>query len=341
MNSEWSKMLKSEMQNFGGETIYRHILAKLSGNNKEKWEDYWLSKQAACKKLTLEQMKKIAGDTFKRIKGTELHWENPQTFDEKIHWLMLYDATPLKTRLVDKYLARDYVSKRIGEKYLIKQLGVWDSFDEIDFTKLPNQFVLKLNSGSGMNVIVKDKKCFNYAEAKRKFERWMQLNFAYIYFEMQYRDVPLKIIAEEYIEQLDGQLYDYKIHCFNGKPYCCQVIGDRNFRKHMAKETFFDTDWNPLTGSLGDYALYSIPPKRPQNVNEMFQAAKIYQKAFAMQELICTLWITKYILANLHLHLPEGCIQMYIPGNWIWNGDKKSICLNHIHWRYQSRNEKT
>ncbi len=166
--------------------------------------------------------------------------DNPGSYNEKIQWIKLHDVTPLMTKLADKYLVREWVADKIGEQYLVPLLGVWDCFDDINFDELPDRFVLKCNHGSGMNLVVKDKKSFDWAEAKNKFDRWMAINFAFQNgFELQYKDIPRKIIAEEYIEQMDEDLLDFKIHCFKGEPKIVQVIGSRELAHHTAKEAFF------------------------------------------------------------------------------------------------------
>ena len=98
---------------------------------------------------------------FRAKMGYKLNLKNPQTFNEKLQWLILYDRNPAYTQMVDKYAVREYIKNTIGEEYLIPLLGVWDSFDEIDFDELPNQFVLKTNHDSGTVVICKDKKTFD------------------------------------------------------------------------------------------------------------------------------------------------------------------------------------
>ena len=114
---------------------------------------------------------------YESTTGTSLDLENPQTFNEKIQWLKLYNSTPLKTRLTDKYLVREWIAEEIGEEYLIPLLGVWDSFNEIDFDALPNQFVLKANHGSGWNVIVKDEtKLCIYGRSGTALQRYHSQN---------------------------------------------------------------------------------------------------------------------------------------------------------------------
>lgn len=100
--------------------------------------------------------------------GEKLHLEAPVTYNEKIQWIKLYDKNPLNAMLSDKYKVCDWVADKIGEEYLIPLYGVWDNFDDIDFSKLPRQFVLKLNTGSGANVIVKDKAELDINSAREK-----------------------------------------------------------------------------------------------------------------------------------------------------------------------------
>lgn len=254
-----------ELVNYGPSVLFKHIKAIITKNN----EEFVLEKQKRASQFSASKIEKILKHNFYRCKGVKLNLSNPQTFDEKINWLMLHDATPLKTRLVDKYLVRNYIKEKIGEKYLVPLLGVWDCFDDIDFESLPQQFVLKLNNGSGMNMVVKNKDKLDVADAKKKFDYWMKTNFAYMGFEMQYRDVPQKIIAEQYIEQMDGNLFDYKMHCFNGKMEICQLIGNRNMVNHTAQQAFFDADWNRLNESEGTYPDYEKTPPKPDNWDEM------------------------------------------------------------------------
>lgn len=254
-----------ELVTYGPFVVFKHIKSVITKNNAE----YILEKQKKASRFSTHKIEKILKHNFYQCKGVKPNFRNPQSFDEKINWLMLYDATPLKTRLVDKYLVRKYIEEKIGENYLVPLLGVWDRFDDIDFESLPHRFVLKLNNGSGMNIVVKNKDNLNITEAKNKFEFWMKTNFAYMGFEMQYRDVPQKIIAEQYIEQIDGNLFDYKMHCFNGKMKICQLIGDRNMIDHTAKQAFFDADWNRLNESEGTYPDYNSTPSKPDNWEEM------------------------------------------------------------------------
>jgi len=212
--------------------------------------------------------------------GKNLNLEHPRTYNEKIQWLKLYDTTPLKTRLSDKYLVRQWVADKIGEKHLIPLLGVWDSFDEINFDTLPNRFVLKANHGCGWLVIVKNKLKFNVMDVKRKFNTWMNTNFAYcVGLELQYRDIEPKIIAEQYLEDESGGLADYKFYCFEGKPYCIEYFINR-FEKGGYKAIMYDMDWKPTGWTVDAHHESGSIKKRPENLNEMIDIATILCNGF-------------------------------------------------------------
>lgn len=213
---------------------------KNSLNAKEKMYEYKL-----CKYMHPEMYPQYLKDWYKRVTGETLHLDNPQTFNEKIQWMKLYDSTPLKTRLADKYLVRDWVKEKIGEKYLIPLLGVWDNFDEIDFDSLPDKFVLKCNHGCGYNIIVTDKSKLDIEKARNKINAWMNEDYAFRNgLELHYSAIPRKIIAEQYLEELNNSLYDYRFFCARGK--CIQIWLDMYSGTPNHKRKIYDRDWNEL-----------------------------------------------------------------------------------------------
>lgn len=156
----------------------------------------------------------------KRV-GLNLNLDNPVTIQDKINWMKLYDSTPLKTRCADKILVHEYCKEKIGEDLCIPILHIYDKVEDIKWDELPNQFVIKCNHGSGMNIIVKDKSKLNIPEAEAKLRRFMKDDFAFhVGYEMHYHDIPHKIFVEEYKEDENqkNSLYDYKFWCFNGEP---------------------------------------------------------------------------------------------------------------------------
>lgn len=131
------------------------------------------------------QKKRVEKEFLHRI-GRKLDWNNLNSYSEKMQYEKLYDLYPLKTQCSDKILVRTFVEQKIGSKYLIPIYGVWDKFDDIDFSKLPDSFVLKTNHGSGSVVVVKNKKKMDIHDLKNKFDRWMKTKFQYTHFEMHY-----------------------------------------------------------------------------------------------------------------------------------------------------------
>ena len=229
------------------------------------------------KGLHPEQYEDNLKEWYKSQLGENLNLDNPKTFNEKIQWLKLNDSTPLKTQLADKYLVREWVKNKIGEKYLIPLLGVWDDFDDINFNSLPRQFVLKANHGCAYNIIVKDKTTFNKDDARNKFKLWLRENFAFKFgLEMHYKNIQPKIIAEEYLENIDGEVYDYKIFCFNGKAKYIQIILGRSANYQMV---FFDTEWK-RQDFITNNTLYNGDIPKPKNLSEMLEKAEVLAKNF-------------------------------------------------------------
>lgn len=209
--------------------------------------------------------------------GEKLVLDRPVTFNQKLQWLKIYDTNPLKTVLADKYLVRDWVKGKIGEAYLIPLLGVWDQAAAIDFDALPDRFALKCNHGSGWNIIVHDKARLDREQTKKQLDTWMKKNFAYeAGFELQYRDIVPKIIAEEYIENRGGEIYDYKCYCFHGKVFYIQFISDR--RSGM-KLGYFDRDWN-LQPFVNNHPQIDFDVPKPDNLDELISLAQTLAEGF-------------------------------------------------------------
>lgn len=215
---------------------------------------------------------------YKLQMGKDLNLENPQTFNEKLQWLKLYDRKPEYTQMVDKYEAKKYVANKIGEEYIIKTLGVWDKFDDIDFSVLPNQFVLKTTHDSGGVIICKDKSTFDINKAKEKLEKSLKRKYYYVWREWPYKNVKPRIIAEEYMVDESGyELKDYKFFCFDGKVKALFVAKDRTKVDEETKFDFFDENFNHLPFTNGHPN--SAPPYiKPQNFEKMKELAGILSK---------------------------------------------------------------
>lgn len=204
--------------------------------------------------------------------------EHPVTFNDKIQWMKLHDNTPIKSICADKYRVREYIEQcGLGDKlHLIPLLGAWDNVDAIDFDSLPDRFVLKQNASSGMNYIVRDKNKLDLEKIKKMLKVWLNTTYGYMGIEQQYFSCPRLIIAEKYMEEMDGNLHDYKIHCFHGEPRVFEMIGDRNLEDHTAYAAYYDADWNHLDirTKFGKYTDYPQGLERPENLDDILEIAR-------------------------------------------------------------------
>ncbi len=211
--------------------------------------------------------------------GKKLNLKNPKTFNEKLQWLKLYDRKPIYTTMVDKYAAKKYVADIIGEEYIIPTLGVWDRFEDIDFTSLPNQFVLKCTHDSGGLVICKDKSMLNIEDARRKINDSLKRDYYLNGREWPYKNVPRRIIAEKYMSKSDGSIpEDYKVLNFNGNPGIIQVDLDR-FINH--KKKLFLPNWTELNFDFNYPTEKEYSLKKTDTLNEMLGLARKLSKEFS------------------------------------------------------------
>ena len=205
-----------------------------------------------------------------------LNLKDPKTFSEKLQWLKLYNRKPEYTQMVDKYAVKEYVKNIIGEQYIIPTLGVWDTPQQIEWDKLPKQFVLKTTHGGGGSgvVICKDKDTFDRKAAIKKLQREMKKDIYRNWREYPYKDIPHRILAEKYMEDAASKddLHDYKFFCFNGEPKYCQVISGRESKMCI---DFFDKDWihQPVHEPYC-YPFADVEPQKPQNYEQMWDFAK-------------------------------------------------------------------
>ena len=183
--------------------------------------------------------------------GKKLNLDNPETYNEKLQWLKLYNRCSEYTTMVDKYAVKDYVANIIGDEYIIPTIGVWDSVEDIDFNSLPQQFVLKVTHDSGGLVICKDKSKLDIEKAKQKLRKALLKDYYIPSREWPYKDVPHKIIAEKYMEDETGELRDFKFFCFDGRVKAMFIATDRSNLNEETKFDFFDENFNHLPFTNG------------------------------------------------------------------------------------------
>lgn len=214
--------------------------------------------------------KKYLEKRFELLIGEKLDLENPKTFNEKMQWLKLYDRKKVYSKMADKYEAKRIVEKKVGAKYVIPTIGVYNKFDEIDFNKLPKRFVIKCTHDSGGVVICLDKNSFDVVAAKKKLEKKMQKNYFYDKREWPYKDIRPRILVEEYVkDDLIEDLRDYKFMCFNGEPkYVYITVKNDNIF-----ENYYDMDFKVVDINHG-FPRSRVEFKKPKLFNEMKDIAR-------------------------------------------------------------------
>ncbi|MCM1140281.1 MAG: glycosyl transferase [Muribaculum sp.] len=208
------------------------------------------------------------------LAGLKLDFDNPQTLEEKLQWMKIYDRNPLYTTLVDKVKVKDWVAERIGDKYIIPTLAVYDKAEDVDFAALPNKFVIKCNHNSGLGMyICKDKATMDEDKVRRNLKKGLRENYYLLSKEWPYKNVPRKILVEQFMEnEGEDDLADYKWFCFNGKPMYSQVIRNRNSNETI---DFYDVDWNHMefVGLTRGVKNGLTEVARPIKLDEMIQIA--------------------------------------------------------------------
>lgn len=209
--------------------------------------------------------------------GKRLYLDNPQTMNEKLQWLKLYDRKPIYHTMVDKLLAKEYYGKLLGQEYIISTLGQWDRFDDIDFDKLPSKFVLKTNhSGGSMGVVIcNDKSKLDRNRTKKQLNKSLRDDIYKSFAEWPYKGIKKQIFAEELIGNEGEELVDYKFYCFDGYVDAVLICVDRQIGD--PKFYFFDKDWNlKRYNKRGQMAPEGFTIPKPENIDKMFElAAKI------------------------------------------------------------------
>ena len=223
--------------------------------------------------------------------GKVLHLNNPKTYNEKMQWLKLYNRKPEYTMMADKFAVKDYVSKIIGEEYIIKTFGVWERPEDIDWDMLPQQFVLKTTHGSGADgvIICKDKKTFNRIAAVRRLRKAMKKDVYRKFREWPYKNVRKRIIAEQFITGDEGKdLADYKLFCFDGVPRIV-LICDNRFTKTGLTLDCYTIEWEHLDMQWAGYDNFGVQP-RPEKLDEMLSLARKLSKGHA--HIRCDFYVT-------------------------------------------------
>jgi hypothetical protein len=198
---------------------------------------------------------------------------SPQTFNEKNQWMKFNHNTPLMEKCADKLKLRDYLKEKELDDYIVPILSIYNNYSEIDFDKLPNQFVLKPNHGSGMNEVVLDKTKINHDELKAKFDYYLKLKYSDFNHELVYQNIKPQLLVEPYL----GDIVDYKIMCVNHK--ILYTISLKRYPDRPYDVGFYDPDWNKSLGGFNHLKVLDSNIK-PEHKEEMNRIARIIAQDF-------------------------------------------------------------
>jgi hypothetical protein len=226
----------------------------------------------------LDRRKHIVNQ-FEEIVGSRPNLLRPRTFNEKIQWLKLYHHDPLMTRVTDKYAMRGYVEETVGAGHTVPLLGAWDDPAAIDFEALPDQFVLKVTGGYGMNIFCNDRSEFDRDAARATLSAWLQpaRNHYFYSYEWAYKDISSRVVAEPLID-LPGLVTDFKLFCFSGVPHSFMVTTELTKDDILIDLFTLDWEWQEYPNPLR--AHHPVPPEEPRQLERMIEYGSLLSRPF-------------------------------------------------------------
>ena len=198
---------------------------------------------------------------------TNFNIKQPRTIQEKLSYLMIHDCSNLRTQCADKLRVREYVTEKLGKDICVPLIAAYNNTSEIKWDELPNEFVIKCNHGSGMNVVVTNKSTANKGEIIAKLNKWMAQDFSQRNnYEMHYHNIKHNIVVEKRLhdERQTSSLFDYKFWCFNGEIKMYTI----NTGFGHGDILYYDMNDNPID-------LYMVLKKKP---NIKFEKPKCFKQ---------------------------------------------------------------
>lgn len=267
----------------------------------------------SLKEISINEEKIILNEIYESFFGKPIDFNNPKTFNEKIQVYKLNYRKSLLTNLTDKLLVRDYVSKKIGNEYLVPIVGHYDKVDNIPFKLLPQKFLLKTSHGSGWNIFCWNRENFNWENAKLTLNYWLTQNYFLVWREWSYKNIVPKILVEELLLDDGANNFptDFKIYCFNGQPKLVMV---RIYENSVYKAIYFNTEWQPLPFRKA-YPLYDQPIPKPNNFEEMMSFAKMLAENLPFVRVDMYIINNKIYVGELTFY-PSAGFSKFNPPEW-------------------------
>lgn len=245
---------------------------------------------------------------YKKRHGYKMDLKNPKTFTEKLQWYKLYfKGDGHLERIVDKYLFKDYIKEHLGEGYTIPLLGIWTDINHLekDWSSLPEEFCLKSTLQSDGNCIkfIHNKSSIPFDTIKKELKEWLNPKKTLINsFCKAYYNATPRILAEEYMQNVKDQLFDYKFFCFDGEPYCIYTAVE-HFSEKGSTITFYDLNWKKMDVQYGNHEVGDLP--KPIHYEEMLAISQKLSKGYPFIRVDFFDTKDKLLLAELTLY-PGG-----------------------------------
>lgn len=233
--------------------------------------------------LPLEKRVELMMERYEKKFGYRMDINHPKTYTEKVQWYKAYyTGDGHLERIVDKYLFKQYIKEKLGDGYTVPLIGAWSDIKSLekDWKILPEEFCLKstVQSEGKWIEFVHHKSNINFNAKKQEWKKWFRYKHTLINGITQaYRNCVPRIIAEQYLENIKNQLFDYKIFCFDGQPFCIESAMER-FEGGVPTFTFYDLEWNKLNVTSGHHPNGDVP--KPKHLHEMLELSKVLSKGF-------------------------------------------------------------
>ncbi|MDR1697899.1 MAG: hypothetical protein LBR37_03185 [Erysipelotrichaceae bacterium] len=206
---------------------------------------------------------------FKRMPNLD----EPRSYNEKLLWIKLNYHNDSYKILTDKIAVKDYLERLGLGSYVIPTYGVYDSPDLIDYSLLPDSFVIKVNNDSGGVVLVNDKNTINHSKINSFLASSLKRNYFQLFGEWNY-NFNGRVIVEKLISP--KPLNDYKFLCFSGKVEYMYVASDR---QNFLKFNFYKRDFTPIKVIQGHPRSHALISK-PKSFDLMIQIAELIASKF-------------------------------------------------------------
>lgn len=228
--------------------------------------------------------KRYADFLYHEKTGKHIDWKNPQDLNEKGRWIQFNTDTSQWSKLADKYRVREYIEQKGHSELLVDLYGVWKDPEEIDFSKLPQSFVLKTNHGSGEVILIQDKTKIDYEAVRTKIGNYLKESYGVWTAEPHYLEIEPCIIAEQLLPNtnpLSSSLAEYKVYCHFGKPILCGIPYDRDPQTKHCLESWYSPEWEALDDyHSGEYICRHFP--KPSSLEQIYEACKDLASQFPL-----------------------------------------------------------